>query len=257
VVARRRPSRSREMDVLSFLPLDVESVAEASGRIVIAVDILRATSTIVAALDNGAARVVPVLTPEEALSLFDPMEPSLRLGGEREGLRLEGFHYGNSPSEYTADSVRDATILFTTTNGTRLLRACTGASRILIGCFANLSAVVDAVRSERRDVLIACAGTAGRLTIEDMLFAGACVSRLADGSFDPTDSATTAAVLWESLSNRLVESMASGRHGRTLDGIGLGEDIRLCARIDTTTTVPEVAGNTILKPSRRAGGKTA
>jgi len=140
-------------------------------------DVLRATSTFVTALHHDAKEVIPVAEISEALALRRE-RPNLLLGGERDGLRIsaEGidFDIGNSPREYSAGKVRGRTIVSTTTNGTRALRACAGARTVLAASFLNLGATADfLVRNEFRDILLVCAGTRENPALEDILAAGA------------------------------------------------------------------------------------
>ena len=120
---------------------DLIPFTDLSGKIVVAIDILRATSTITTALANGAISVRPVLTPEDALEIAGQDKETLCCG-EREGLKIEGFDLGNSPSQFTAELVSGKRIVTTTTNGTRTINSCGPAQSLLVGSFLNLSAIV-------------------------------------------------------------------------------------------------------------------
>ncbi len=167
------------------------------------IDILRASSTIVTALSRGAAAVLPCLTVEEALSIRDRHPPgTVLLGGERGGVRIEGFDLGNSPREYTAEKIRDRFVGFTTTNGTRALLRSLEATKIFVGSFLNLSRIVDVLSDSALPIHLVCAGTDGQITGEDVLFAGAVCQRLTGNdsaggsSFVLTDSAEIALSMW-------------------------------------------------------------
>ena len=112
-------------------------------------DVLRATSTILTALFNGATRVYPVGTTAEAFTLRDTRLPAALLGGERGGVRIEGFDLGNSPREYTPEIVSGRDIITTTTNGTVALRACAGARTVFAGALLNLRALARLPRCRR------------------------------------------------------------------------------------------------------------
>jgi 2-phosphosulfolactate phosphatase len=228
----------RALDVLLTLEEPARAAERMRDTVALLVDILRATTTLTTAFANGLRSATPVLTPDEAFSLRRA-NPEFLLGGERGGLRVPGFDFGNSPTEFTPERVRDRELLFTTTNGTRLMGATTSARRAVLGCFANLDAACRRLDGEDANVLIACAGNNRAFTIEDALFAGACVERL-EGRFDLSDAAVACRVLWDASRERLVEAMASGAHGRRLVALGLGEDIVFCARRNTTTVVPEL-----------------
>ncbi|MGH7482532.1 MAG: 2-phosphosulfolactate phosphatase, partial [Longimicrobiales bacterium] len=148
------------------------AAADVNGAAVAVIDVLRATSTIVEALANGAKAVLPVATPEEATSLLQRLdsEDVLRCG-ERRGARIEGFDLGNSPQEFTADRVGGKLLAMTTTNGTPALLAAAGARRVVVASFLNLRAVTDALAGEERVVLL-CAGREGSFALEDGLCAG-------------------------------------------------------------------------------------
>ena len=158
-------------------------------------DVLRATSTFVTALHNGAKAIVPVSEISEALACKNAEcgmrnAESILLGGERDGVRIRAaqtggtdFDLGNSPREYTAEKVRGKTIVSTTTNGTRALRACAGAKTILAASFLNLSATAEFLRQTNSgDILLLCAGTRENRADEDVLAAGALCELLEVGS---------------------------------------------------------------------------
>jgi 2-phosphosulfolactate phosphatase len=143
-------------------------------------DVLRATSTFVTALHNGAKAVIPVAEISEALALRQK-QPGVLLGGERDGVKIRAdqtgggdFDLGNSPREYTPEKVRGKTIISTTTNGTRALRACAGAQTVLAASFLNLTATAKFIRQlQPAQILLVCAGTRENLADEDVLAAGA------------------------------------------------------------------------------------
>ncbi|MGA2788248.1 MAG: 2-phosphosulfolactate phosphatase, partial [Verrucomicrobiota bacterium] len=143
-------------------------------------DVLRATSTIVTALHNGARAIMPVSEIAEALACRRK-QPDLLLGGERDGVKIRAaqtggvdFDLGNSPREYTPEKVRGKTIVSTTTNGTRALRACAGAQTVLAASFLNLTATAKFIRQHQpAEVLLVCAGTRENVATEDVLAAGA------------------------------------------------------------------------------------
>lgn len=152
---------------------------EFRGGVAVILDILRASTTIVHVLAHGAARVIPTGEIAEARRVAGGLPVgSVLLGGEREGLQIEGFDLDNSPFAYTPELVKGRTIVFTTTNGTRALLRSDRADRVLIGSFVNLQAVVDDLAQEDRPVHLVCAGTKGKVTLEDTLCAGAIVGRL-------------------------------------------------------------------------------
>ncbi|MGD9648507.1 MAG: 2-phosphosulfolactate phosphatase, partial [Pirellulales bacterium] len=150
-----------------------------AGRGVVVIDVLRATTTICAALAAGAHEVLPVAEVATALRLAaQPRPQSTVLGGERGGRPIDGFDLGNSPREYTPQSVGGRTVVFTTTNGTRALEHARRADGVWCGAFVNAAAIVHAA-SDRQTLVLLCAGTDGQITREDALLAGCLACRLA------------------------------------------------------------------------------
>ena len=222
-----------------------------AGNWVVVVDVLRASTTLAAAIQAGVAKVVPCLEVAEARQLADQHRASgadVVLGGERGGRPIAGFDLGNSPTEYTASRVAGRTAIFTTTNGTKAMMRCVGAGRVLIGSFANLTAVVSAIeaaRPRRTDVL--CAGTDGEVSWEDVLFAGALVAELRNVGFSlANDGSVIAETAWRQVNreplgtNGLAEAFRCGRGGRNLLAIGKGPDLEWAAKLDRFSIVPEL-----------------
>lgn len=250
-----------------LLPSLIEADALNGGTAVI-VDILRASSTMITALQNGATRVIPCGTTEEAFRLRDqsPQE-SILLGGERGGVKIQGFDFGNSPAEYNTSAVAGRTVVFTTTNGTKAILKASTAATILIGAFLNRAAITDRLRRELRSTHLICAGTDGVVTGEDVLFAGAVVDQLMDhntpdgedsvsAGWTLNDSAVMAWSLWRKtvadiaqgnaenptqvLSERLTQAMRNTQGGRNLVSLGYNSDISLCSQLDQFGIIPEL-----------------
>jgi len=226
---------------------DLVEPQQLAGKTAVVIDVLRATTTIITALDSGAREVRPCLEVADARAKAAAAENPL-LGGERGGLRIEGFQLGNSPAEYDARTVRDRSVIFTTTNGTRAMMRCKLARRVLVAAFVNLSAVCRELTSER-EIEIVCAGTDGHVTREDTLLAGAIVddlSRLTDLPLKTNDQADIAADAWRSAvgqmtgSSILGQALRASRGGRNLIEIGHENDIDLAAQIDKFDLVAEL-----------------
>jgi 2-phosphosulfolactate phosphatase len=190
-----------------FTPAEFRALRnrDVSRSVCVVFDVLRATSTFVTALAKGAEAIIPVGEISEALAMR-ATRPGVLLAGERDGVRIGAkltsgveFDLGNSPHEYTPEKVRGKTIVSTTTNGTRALRACGGAGGVFIGCFLNLEAVAKAVLERTpHHVLLVCAGTGEGMALEDVLAAGAVCERFVSGSgeFQLLDSAAVAWHAW-------------------------------------------------------------
>ncbi|MHB8945350.1 MAG: 2-phosphosulfolactate phosphatase [Bacillota bacterium] len=213
----------------------------------VVIDVLRATSTVVAALAAGAAGVIPVLTPEEARALARTMPGGhVILGGERKAVRIPGFDLGNSPREYRAEEVGGKTIILTTTNGTRAVHAASAAARVLMGAIMNGTAVARTVIREGRDLVIVCAGTRGSFSLEDALAAGVILEALpraaaAEGydlEADYDDLSLAALAIAGHYRGRLDEALRWTHHGMDLEALGFAADLDYCARLDAVPVVP-------------------
>jgi len=173
--------KQTKIEVL-FAPAEFESLKDRDLRETVCVvfDVLRATSSMMAALGNGAAAIIPVADIPEALGIRK-RKPEVLLAGEREGRRIEAdltgsiaFDLGNSPREFTKEKVSGKTIVMSTTNGTRALRACAQARMVVVGSFLNLRATAAFIEKQNAaDLLLVCSGTFDQAAYEDILGAGA------------------------------------------------------------------------------------
>ena len=219
-----------------------------SGNTVVVIDVLRATTTIVHALACGATRVIPCLEVDEARDRANQFRNNVVLGGERGGLRIDGFDFGNSPEEYVPAAVRGKTVVFTTTNGTKAMMVCRSAARVLLGAFVNYSAVCGRVaKSKSLDLL--CAGTCNQITREDVLLAGAIVddlTRVRQVTLQLNDQAQLAVDAWCNVGRDftggkpITEALRTSYGGRNMIEIGLQRDIEIAATIDKFDIVPEL-----------------
>jgi 2-phosphosulfolactate phosphatase len=226
------------------------------GGTVVVIDVLRATTTIVFALEAGATEVIPCLEVSDARAIAETFPPETAvLGGERNGLPIEGFDLGNSPAEYTPETVGGKTVIFTTTNGTRAMLQCRKASEVFLGAFVNVSAVYQRLLG-RDKIHLLCSGTRGQFGRDDILLAGLLVHLLqcrAAGAYQLNAQAITAREDWisafavpfssgaEPLSPELLAGqLRNSPGGRNLASNGLEADILAAARIDCSKTVPEL-----------------
>lgn len=229
-----------------FTPADFEALRgrDLSASACVVFDVLRATTTMLAALANGARAVIPVADIPAAVA-WRQRRPEVLLAGERDGLRIRAdrsggvdFDLGNSPREFTAERVGGRVIVATTTNGTRALKACAGAAAILPAGLVNVSSVARWLARERpSEVVVVCSGTHEDAAYEDVLGAGALVDRLwpaLDGT-RVLDSARLARTVYRAAGGRLLEAVAAdSRNGRRLLAIPeLAEDVSLCVAEDT------------------------
>jgi len=214
------------------------------GLVVVVIDVLRATTTIVEALGNGAATIIPCLEPEDAIATRNRIgRDRVLLGGERESRKISGFDLDNSPASYRAEIVSGKIVAFTTTNGTRALQRVghAGATAVLCGSLTNRSAVIAALATvDAREALLVCAGQDGEFSFEDFFCAGAiaraCGERFPEVAL--SDAALAASVTFRSGADNISDAIASGQHARSLAALGFKRDIVDAARIDTSEVVP-------------------
>ncbi len=229
-----------------FTPEPVDELA-LRDRTVVAIDVLRASTTIITALGNGAREVIPALTVESAMKIAGNLgSGQALLGGERNGKIIAGFHLGNSPAEYTAPRVQGKSIIFTSTNGSQAMVKARHAAELMIGAFVNMSAVTSLSRERTRDLVLLCSGRNGGFSLEDTVCAGMLIARVSekrDASL--SDSAVAAVALYRRFGRGILRMMRNSDHGRYLEEIGFGADIRYCASIDSVPVVPLLDGNVI------------
>jgi 2-phosphosulfolactate phosphatase len=227
------------------------TAARAPASVVVVLDVLRATSSIVTALDNGAAGMIPVREADEAIAVMRRIgRERVLLCGERDSTLIQGFDLDNSPASYTRERVAGKTLVFTTTNGTRALtEAAHAATTIYCASLLNRKAIVQRLIAAGGDTRLLCSGDRGALSFEDMLGAGAIVEALVahDRRLAITDAARVAATVFAANAKRLTTAIASGTHARTLIAAGFARDVATCARIDVSDCVPLYADGVITK----------
>lgn len=226
-----------------MLTADSVDPAYARGKVCAVIDVLRASTTIVAALANGCPEIIPVETPQEARRLARTRR--CLVGGERNSVKVEGFDFGNSPLEYVPRRVNKRPIVLTTTNGTRAIRACRGASTLVVASFLNGHRVSQLLEAEDRDTLIVCAGTRGEPSIEDT----ACGGMLLDGlRATGTTEIEEAVSLWHAHKDNLAGMMkAASGHGRSLVELGFEGDIDFAARMNVCDILPVLEDGSIVR----------
>ncbi|HRP88527.1 MAG TPA: 2-phosphosulfolactate phosphatase [Edaphocola sp.] len=217
---------------------------DVKDKIVVIIDIFRATSTIVTALAHGAKAVVPVASVEECIALGRQVEGSLT-AGERNGITAPGLDYGNSPLAFPESLIKGKQLNLTTTNGTRLLHLVKEeAVEVIIGAFLNLSAVCDYLKKSNKDILLGCASWKDRPNMEDCLFAGAVVHHLKNDFEVECDSAhITESMYRDALTqSNLLEYLKVGSHYHRLMKHGLLEDLKFCTQVDLYPILPVLDG---------------
>lgn len=213
---------------------------DVSNSIVVIIDVLRATSTIATALNNGAAAIIPIDNVAECIKLGT--ELNAITAGERDGQVAEGLQYGNSPFEYPTEFIAGKTLVLTTTNGTKLLHMAlaNGATDIITGSFPNITAVCTHLLAENKNVILACAAWKDKVNIEDTLFAGAVVNRLKENFTLQCDSSQMAESLFMTATPDLFAFMKerNATHYHRLTKYHLEKDIRYCLTNDGAPSLP-------------------
>jgi len=237
------------MDAEVFLTYSSVSKTDVQGRTVVVIDVLRACSTIVTALSRGARAVFPVSDMAEAGRIAGNLDPDVyRLGGERDGEKIDGYHLGNSPLAYTREEVEGRDVILNTTNGTRALSRSADANHLVGACFLNAGPVAKFVRTVDDAVTIVCAGRDNRLALEDTLCAGLLLDRLWHDQ-EPhvmTDSAHTAYTLYDSDRDRLGHALRKTNHAEWLRDQGLEDDLDYCLQLDECPILPYYTDNRLV-----------
>lgn len=233
-----------KVDVRFTIP-ELDS-GELVGATAVVVDVVRATTTLISALAEGAGQVFPAASAEEAIRLLQSLgrEDTL-LCGERKGLRPEGYDLGNSPGEYTKAAVGGKRLIMNTTNGTRAFRAAEDADRVFAAALVNLGAVAEAIADAER-VVILCAGRSDRFALEDAACAGALLLRLQESGIEleAGDAARSAMAL--AAAQPLDEDFLASTHaGEALKELELEADLEWCARLDAVPVVPVFQDRTV------------
>ncbi len=226
-------------------------------HITVAVDVLRATTAICTAFQVGAAEVVPL---DSMKPLPDFLRRGYQVACERNAKKMPGATLGNSPTEYMTKDLRGARIAFSTTNGTVSILAAKDSDTLLLGSFANITALAEKLAAAGKanyhaehgkawtsgntmpiDIVILCSGWKGDPCIEDTLFGGALIEKLLAVEKSLTlvnDSAMMAADLWLLAKGDLYHYVSKATHYHRLQRMNYGNDIRFALQLDTCTAVP-------------------
>lgn len=210
---------------------------ELEGKIVVVVDIFRATSTMVAAIANGVKEILPFPDLESCRQM---QQKGFLIGGERNGHTAPGFEMGNSPVAYLTGDYAGRSLAMTTTNGTQAIDKSRGADEILVGAFPNLQATVSYIQTRQKDVLIHCAGWKGHFNLEDSLYAGALVKALETTHPADEDAALAMKSLFEKEGHNLRGFLSQASHAKRLQNHGIESDIEFCLSYDLYDLVVKV-----------------
>ncbi|MBQ0056785.1 MAG: 2-phosphosulfolactate phosphatase [Bacteroidales bacterium] len=213
--------------------------------VVVVTDVFRASTTMCTAFANGVQAIIPVATEAEALS-YKSM--GYLVGAEQATERCEFADFGNSPAEYSVQRVSGKMLVMTTSNGTKAIKGAQNCHKLLIGAFVNLQALVQRIKDIDRDVLIVCAGSGGRICLEDSLFSGALASALLaeDGFESASDGTRIAVALWHQANRDFSGFLMRSEHAKRLIEHGFRSDLNYCLRKSIIGIVPELKGDKLV-----------
>jgi len=208
-------------------------------KVVVVIDVLRATSVMVTALNNGCKEVIPVSHVEEAREIVKEDREKYILGGERNALKIEGFDYSNSPLDYTRENIQGKTLVMTTTNGTKAIKNAKGASRIFIASMINGKAIVKKLIELNKDIVFINAGTYGQFSIDDFITSGYIIELIKEEvEIELTDIAVTSNYIYSN-NEDIFSFVKNASHYKRILELGLEEDLKYCLSKDLVDIVPE------------------
>ena len=222
---------------------DLIHLFDVKNKIVVVVDILRATSCMTTGMAYGIRSIRPFSSLEECRKMRDS---GYFIAGERNGDKVPDFDLGNSPFDYMNPDFKGKDIAVTTTNGTVAIEKSKDADQIIIGSFLNISAVAQYLREQEKDVLIFCAGWKGKVNMEDSLFAGALVEKLQNDFANECDAPLVVQAAYQDMSHNLLALVQSSSHAKRLHKLNIYEDIEYCLKMDEYDIVPIIRNDEIV-----------
>lgn len=222
---------------------DLIHLFEVKNKIVVVVDILRATSCMTTGLAYGIKSIKPFSSLEECQQM---KSSGYFIAGERNGEKVEDFDLGNSPFDYMNPDFKGKNIAVTTTNGTVAIEKSEAADQIVIGSFLNISAVAEYLKEQDSDVLILCAGWKGKVNMEDSLFAGALVEKLQNDFANECDAPLIVQAAYQDMSHNLLALVQSSSHAKRLHKLNIYDDIEFCLKMDEYDVVPIIKNGEIV-----------
>lgn len=212
------------------------------GKVVVAIDVLRSSTSTCAALMNGAKGVIPSPGSVEAGEMRSKIGSDISLlAGEKDNVKIENFDLGNSPAEFTEDIVKDKLIIMTTSNGTQIFSMANNAELVICGALVNITKVAEKVASTNLDLTIVCAGKKGGFSIEDTICAGMLIHTLnvkCNIKTKLNDAGALALLLYRTNKSALVKIIQQGEHGRRLASVGFADDVTNAADVDSIPVLP-------------------
>ncbi len=208
-----------------------------TNNIIVVIDIFRATSTIVTALANNARSVIAVQSIDEAR---DFKKKGYLVAGEKNGIPVDGFDFGNSPLEFLTDNIKGKDIVITTTNGTQAIQVAKDNGDVVIGAFLNADALIQYIIQQDKNVVMLCAGWKNKFNLEDFVFAGLLTYQLySTKQFElNSDSALLGYLTFDRAKRKLKEFLNMASHKKRLENLNLDADIDFCLSLNKYPVVP-------------------
>lgn len=211
-----------------------------TGKNTVVIDVLRASTVIVNALNNKAKEVIPVDSVDFALKVSGgAFSGQTLLGGERNTKMIDGFDLGNSPADYTEEMVAGKTVIIYTTNGSKAIVKSKYSEKLIVGCYNNIEAIAEYIIKLDEDFEILCSGSNGKFCIEDTVCAGKIIEMIEQRTegLELTDSTSAALILSKSFNN-IYEMMINSEHGKKLIENGFEKDIEFCSQLNNVGIIP-------------------
>jgi 2-phosphosulfolactate phosphatase len=210
---------------------------EEGFELIVVIDVLRATSAICAAIENGVKGIIPVDSVDEAREY---LEKGYLAAAEREGQIVEGFSMGNSPISFLDPKLRGETIVLTTTNGTKAIKIAENKETVVIGSLNNLGSLTDWLIRQERNTLVLASGWKDKFNLEDTICAGAIIDGvLESGKFASTeDSSVAAKFIYRSAKENIFSYLKASSHRRRLRKLNLNADVNFCLTPNNLTAIP-------------------
>jgi 2-phosphosulfolactate phosphatase len=215
---------------------------KSNAEIIVVIDVLRATSAICAAFDNGIEALIPVTSIEEAKEY---QQKGYLVGAERKGQIVEGFDFGNSPYSYMKDELKGKTVVLSTTNGTKSINIAKPHGQVVIGALSNIDVLNEWLLKQNKNVLCLCSGWQDKMNLEDSMCAGAITEALLEsGKFQSEqDSSITAMYMYKQAKDSYFGFLKNSSHRRRLQNLNLSEDIKYCLTPNKSTSIPILVGD--------------
>ena len=227
-----------------------------TGKTTVVIDVLRASNTIITALNNGAKEIVPVATVEFAVKVSGGMfGGQTLLGGERNTKKIDGFALGNSPLEYSEKVISGKSVVFFTTNGSRAIVKAKFSENLFVCSFSNIAAIAKHLAKLKQDFEILCAGRNNSFSLEDSICAGKLILYMQelDQNLQLTDSSNACLALNKSFGKDVLKMLRDCDHGKLLIENGFEEDLILCSKVNNTKVIPFFRENVVkLMPGNKS-----